>query len=563
MRFVDLHEGPNDPGIFKAVFLAGGPGSGKSFVASQLGLQSHGLRVVNSDDALEYLMLKHDLDLTMPASQQAQRDTVRARAKQITKGKQNLYLDGRLGIIVDGTAKDVEKMARLKKQLESIGYQTMMIFVNTSLRTALERNNMRPRRVPSNIVIAAHEQVQANKSRLEDLFAPNYLEVDNEGPVNFAAATKAVNKFVSAPLTPQAREWVADAQLKKTVKEESEKKPKVYVDMDGVLANFYAGVTALTGHAEPRDLAFQDMEDTMASFAGTDFFYQLPKYDQTDQLIAMVNAATNGDWYILSSPLKYDREGSAVHKARWVKDRLKIQPRDMHFTGDKAQYAVQADGTPNILIDDYPQYLQKWTAAGGIGIKYKGHVGNIEDVEATLNKYLGDNVEETIRKVKGGYRLLSKKGKNLGTYPSKSGAEERERQVQYFKHLDEEVTAADLLQVEKYADKLFSKVGIDVNFTRHFIDRVNDSRNIKPITTSELTRLFRQQFKRWGKPIAQLGPEAEAVMKDMQTDVNVPFVLKWDSRNNELDLVAKTVMRKPNFRSPDPVFPVESKGNKS
>jgi len=163
--------------------------------------------------------------------------------------------------------------------------------------------------------------------------------------------------------------------------------PKVYVDMDGVLANFYAGVTRVTGYEEPRDMALQDIEDTMASFKGTDFFYKLPKYEQTDQLIAMVNAATKGDWYILSSPLKYDREGSAKYKAAWIRDKLKIQPKDMHFTSDKAQFATQPDGTPNILIDDYPKYLNSWKDKGGIGVQYKGHAGNIEDVKATLDQY--------------------------------------------------------------------------------------------------------------------------------------------------------------------------------
>ncbi len=125
-------------------------------------------------------------------------------------------------------------------------------------------------------------------------------------------------------------------------------------------------------------------------------------------------------------------------------------------------------------------------------------------------------------------------------------------------NLTEEVTQQQLDALEKYADKLFAKVGIDVNFTKHFIDRVNDERNKKPISIAELVRLFKQEYKRWAKPIAQMGPDAEAVMKDMTTDVNLPFVLKWDKANNELDLVAKTVMRKQDFKTPDREFPVEN-----
>ena len=122
---------------------------------------------------------------------------------------------------------------------------------------------------------------------------------------------------------------------------------------------------------------------------------------------------------------------------------------------------------------------------------------------------------------------------------------------------NEAITSVDLDQLETFADKLFAKVGIDVEFTRHFLDRVNDARNVKPITMAELTRLFKQEFKRYGKPIAQMGPGQEAVMKDLQTDINLPFALQYDKDNNELDLIAKTVMRKKDFKTPNREFPVE------
>jgi hypothetical protein len=115
-------------------------------------------------------------------------------------------------------------------------------------------------------------------------------------------------------------------------------------------------------------------------------------------------------------------------------------------------------------------------------------------------------------------------------------------------NLNEEITKADLDQIEKYADKLFASVNIDVEFTKHFLDRANDERNKKPINTAELTRLFKQTYKKHGKKIPQLGPDAQAVIKDMETDINMPFVLVVD-RNGMLDLVAKTIMRKKNFKT--------------
>ena len=118
------------------------------------------------------------------------------------------------------------------------------------------------------------------------------------------------------------------------------------------------------------------------------------------------------------------------------------------------------------------------------------------------------------------------------------------------------VTPQELRAIEAYADRIFAKVGLDIAFSRHFLDRVNDPRNEPEISVAELVRLFKQQFRRHGRRIPRLGPEAEAVMKDMATDVNVPFVLKLD-RNGMLTLLSKTIMRKPEFGTSDEVFAVE------
>jgi len=108
-----------------------------------------------------------------------------------------------------------------------------------------------------------------------------------------------------------------------------------------------------------------------------------------------------------------------------------------------------------------------------------------------------------------------------------------------------EISQSELNQVEKYLDKLWDKVGIDVEFTRHFMDRVNDARNNKPINTAELIKIYREVYKKYGKQISQLSRGTEIVLRDMDTDINVPVVLQWDGK--ELDMVAKTVMRKKNF----------------
>ena len=110
-----------------------------------------------------------------------------------------------------------------------------------------------------------------------------------------------------------------------------------------------------------------------------------------------------------------------------------------------------------------------------------------------------------------------------------------------------QLTAKDLDTVEKYADKLYKSLGVDIAFTRHFLDRVNDTRNIKQITVAELIRLFKQSYKKYGKQIPKLGNDAQAVLNDIKTDINMPFVLKWDGK--EFELIAKTIMRKKDFKT--------------
>ena len=115
--------------------------------------------------------------------------------------------------------------------------------------------------------------------------------------------------------------------------------------------------------------------------------------------------------------------------------------------------------------------------------------------------------------------------------------------------IKEDISMSQLNQVEKHLDKIWAKVGIDVEFTKHFHDRVNDARNVKPISTAEVIKIFRQVYRKFGKHIASLPDGVNVLFKDMQTDINVPVVLRYDNRNKEIDMISKTVMRKKNFKS--------------
>ena len=176
--FYDLQEGLYDPNIFKAFFLAGGPGSGKSYVAGRT-MGGHGLKSVNQDEPFEYLLKQAGLSLKMPPEQQEPRDVVRGRAKDITKARQKNYLEGRLGVVIDGTGKDANKILGQKSGLEELGYDTYMVFVNTSLDVALKRNAERARSVPEPIVVKAWKDVQANIGKFSNMFRAGFIVVDN------------------------------------------------------------------------------------------------------------------------------------------------------------------------------------------------------------------------------------------------------------------------------------------------------------------------------------------------------------------------------------------------
>ncbi len=115
--------------------------------------------------------------------------------------------------------------------------------------------------------------------------------------------------------------------------------------------------------------------------------------------------------------------------------------------------------------------------------------------------------------------------------------------------LNEMISSGELDILEDYADRLFKELNLDVEFSRHFRERVNDPRNRQPITSQELIGLFKRAYEKSGKRISEMPPNAEAVLQDMRTDLNTPFVIEYDYKTGELDLVLKTIMRKRGFQT--------------
>ena len=209
-----ITEGVYDPSIFKAFFLGGGPGSGKSWV-SKSALGGMGLKVIDSDGAFVSKLKKEKMTLNFAAHNEKEiikRDQIRSRSKQIAGMQLNMALEGRLGIIIDSTARDVEKISSQAANLRAIGYDIHMVFVNTTLEVALERNRSRPRQLPDAIVIQSHKQIQKNMGRLQRIFGVrNFVVVDNNevakdvNPIVHKRIRGMINR---APTSYQAVRWI-------------------------------------------------------------------------------------------------------------------------------------------------------------------------------------------------------------------------------------------------------------------------------------------------------------------------------------------------------------------
>jgi shikimate kinase len=206
-----LDEGVYDPSIFKAIFLAGGPGSGKSYVTRRT-TGGFGMKLINPDPAFEKILKDAGKDLDMTKMNPKERDLLRLRAKDLTNKQERLYIAGRLGLILDGTGKDYDKISRTKKNLDTIGYDSFMIFVNTSLEVALERNRKRARTLPEPMVKDFWTDVQRNIGKFQGLFGTsNFVIVDNNKPDEdiMTMAQKRVRQLVKQPIqNGRARAWI-------------------------------------------------------------------------------------------------------------------------------------------------------------------------------------------------------------------------------------------------------------------------------------------------------------------------------------------------------------------
>lgn len=226
----DLQEGLNDPNIFKAFFLAGGPGSGKSYVVRST-TGGTGLRIVNSDDIFEKYLKDAGFDMDMSTAkaerEAEERDKMRKRAKKLTRTRmgdvttgKGGYLEGRIGLIIDGTGKDYAKIADQATKLKQLGYDVHMIFVNTSLDTALERNAKRERTVPTDVATRSWNAVQRNIGKFSQYFRQNFVVVDNNDATEdvMTPVFRQIRGLLKKPVrSPIAKAWVTQEMKRRGI----------------------------------------------------------------------------------------------------------------------------------------------------------------------------------------------------------------------------------------------------------------------------------------------------------------------------------------------------------
>ena len=237
-----LTEGVFDKGILKAVFMAGGPGSGKSFVAGELfgipkkiNVSVSGLKTVNSDTEFEFLLKKYGFetfgtgkldidkwpdevfDMIAGGDEDSEAMTLRKKAKLMTRDRKEKYMEGRLGMIIDGTGHDYAKLKKEKDQLTKMGYDCYMVFVNTSLKVAKQRNKERTRRLPEDILVKSWNDVQKNLGGFQSLFGSNFVIVDNskflkpeDAQKKFGMIVKKyISKFIKGAVrNPIGKKWI-------------------------------------------------------------------------------------------------------------------------------------------------------------------------------------------------------------------------------------------------------------------------------------------------------------------------------------------------------------------
>lgn len=520
-----LSEGIHDPSIFKAVFLAGGPGSGKSFIVGKTALTSLGMKVINSDPLFERALAKAGMKPTPEDIYSDKGQELRNQAKTLTSKLMDHAVNGRLGLVIDGTGKDYEKIEKQANALKKIGYEVAMIFVNTNLDTAQARNQKRARTIDPKEVDKMWRGVQENIGKFQNYFGTKMFVIDNSDGSNYEGAILSTYRKISAwaknpPNNPAAKTWIQSGG-------------KLHE------ANIFGKVK-------------DPVEPTLVKGLKHHLGIGVPFKHQAKDAIA-----------------NFDRDVDADVDKNDEKDGAPDELIGTSTKGTKALMKKYADEKKHTKIGDaFESYLPSETATGNVVTPPTPKAVNTKkEIDILINKHLGAALQRADKMQKfrtyheeygAGFDATDTLVQNFKSdTPGEKGKRKKPTVNEAFESLfeaeDVEITMAQMKDFEKFVDRMFEKYKIDFNFTKHFGDRMNDTRNAPKIKLKELADLIKKIYAKHGNPLKGKAG-VEVVIKDIQSDLNMPIAIEYDSKNDEIDVVAKTIMRKKNFTTPNQVI---------
>jgi len=513
-----LSEGIHDPSIFKAVFLAGGPGSGKSFIVGKTALTSLGMKVINSDPLFERALAKAGLKPTPEDIYTEKGQELRGQAKELTGKRMDHAVNGRLGLVIDGTGKDYDKIVKQAEKLKKIGYEVAMIFVNTNLDTAQARNRKRSRTLPEKEVSTMWQGVQENIGKFQNYFGTKMFIIDNSEGANYEGAVLGTYRKVSAwaktaPSSPAAKAWIqAGGKLQEANVFGKVKEPVAPTLVKGL--KHHLGIGVPFKHQAKDAIANFD-RDVDADVDADDKNKNIP-----DETIGVNTNATKKLLKKYADEKKHTKIGDAFES-----------------------YLPSTTETGAVVVPPAPNTVDTKKEMSAHVVKHLDAALKRADKAQKIRTYH----EEAGAGFEGTDKLVKKYKKDT---PNESVNEAFES---LFEAEDPEITMAQMKDFEKFVDRMFEKYKIDFNFTKHFGDRMNDTRNAPKIKLKELADLIKKIYAKHGNPLKGKAG-AEVVVKDLQSDLNMPIAIEYDSAKDEIDVIAKTIMRKKNFTTPNQVI---------
>lgn len=570
-----LSEGIHDPSIFKAVFLAGGPGSGKSFIVGKTALTSLGMKVINSDPLFERALAKAGMKPTPEDIYTEKGQELRNQAKELTGKRMDHAVNGRLGLVIDGTGKDYDKIVKQAEKLKKIGYEVAMIFVNTNLDTAQARNRKRSRTLPEKEVSTMWQGVQENIGKFQNYFGTKMFIIDNSEGANYEGAVLGTYRKISAwaktaPSSPAAKAWIqAGGKLQEAKMFGKEPVgPKLVKGM-----KHHLGVGVPFKHQAKDAIANVD-RDLDADVDAADKKGGVP-----DEAIGVNTKTTKAFLKKYDYEKKHSKVGDAFEA---------YTPAGATVTPPAPKTATEKEVADN-LVKHLGAALQRADKAQKIRTYHEEAGAGFEGTDKLVKKYKKDTPNESVNEafeslfevegsVKRNREMLATGRINkdefdrrmgYGKYKTKGPAGVGPLGKTLYKNLvksavvkeeadlheaeDPEITMSQMKDFEKFVDRMFEKYKIDFNFTKHFGDRMNDTRNAPKIKLKELADLIKKIYAKHGNPLKGKAG-AEVVIKDLQSDLNMPIAIEYDSAKDEIDVIAKTIMRKKNFTTPNQVI---------